>query len=241
MKTKIKDVYQRLTNKELANDDSVISPEAFSSVLLDRFNAELSKMGISWDRKPTTINSLTAGKSNGFVSQTSLADVKLPVFKTDRGIDVGIDLQRINKFPIVKDPWEDQFYKDNFNDLEIAYCLKKEHPFQSFAGIFAAKEAVFKATGIERNTITITFNEDGKPMCEFASISISHDGDYANSVAIFKDSEDVKQKPVEQKSEEVKIIVVPEKKGFLNVANIFIFLSLIFIFLYISNKEGWIG
>lgn len=241
MKTKIKDVYQRLTNKELASDDSVISSEAFSSVLLDRFNSELNKMGISWDRNPTNINSLIAGKSTGVISESNSAFAKRTSLKTDDDIGVGIDLQKIDKFPVVKDPWEDQFYKDNFKDIEIAHCLKKEHPFQSFAGILAAKEAVFKATGIDRNDITITFNEDGKPISEFASVSISHDGDYANAVAMYNNPQQVIQKPVGQMNEDNKTVVISEKKRALNATNLIIFLSLIFIFLYILYKEGWVG
>ncbi|MGJ8592103.1 MAG: holo-ACP synthase [Aquaticitalea sp.] len=236
MKTKIKVIYQRLTNKELASDDSVISPEAFSSVLLDRFNAELSKMGIFWDRKPTTVNSLTAGKSNEVFTQSSSITSNTSIFKSENGFGVGIDLQKIDKFPIVKDPWEDQFYQDNFKEIEIAYCLKKEFPFQSFAGIFAAKEAVFKATGIDRSDITISFNEEGKPTCEFASVSISHDGDYANAVAMFGTNEAV-QKPVDRVDERFETVLVPEKETTFNRMNFFLLLSVIFIILYIVYKE----
>ncbi len=74
-----------------------------------------------------------------------------------------------------------------FTDNELNACKKAE----SFAGVFAAKEAYLKAlgTGIDRklNTIEICKDEMGKPHIkgvENSDVSISHDGDYAVATVI---------------------------------------------------------
>ena len=77
---------------------------------------------------------------------------------------------------------KESFKLSVFTDNEIFYSKKAE----TFAGIFAAKEAYLKAkgTGINQrlNSIEINHDEKGKPYIsgvEHADVSISHDGDYA--------------------------------------------------------------
>lgn len=74
-----------------------------------------------------------------------------------------------------------------FSEKEIEYCKTPE----SFAGIFAAKEAYFKALGSGINKrlceLQILHNEKGSPyICgvEKSDVSISHDGEYAISTVI---------------------------------------------------------
>lgn len=57
-----------------------------------------------------------------------------------------------------------------FSPLEIAYCEKQTHKYESYAARFAAKEAFLKAlgtgwggSGIHFNEIEIRNNEAGKP------------------------------------------------------------------------------
>jgi len=183
MKNKIKEIYNKLSSSEIDSFDSVINTSSFSSVLKDRFVSELKKLNIHWDMSPTTINKLVKSvKATNSSSNSS--KLTIPETKIDNGIYVGIDLQFINHLPVVKDPWEDQFYKDNFNKNEIAHCLKKKNIYESFAGIFAIKEAIYKIDGTEKKDIKLKFLKDGKPINSKYSISISHDEDYAVGVAV---------------------------------------------------------
>lgn len=240
MEEKIKNLYKRLTNKELGGNDSIISAESFSSVLLDRFVSELTKLGIFWDKNPTTINQLITSKSGGAESQSktfSLPDTQ-PALQTDDKLSVGVDIQMVDKFPTVKDPWEEPFYKESFNEVEIAHCLKKINPFESFAGIFAAKEAVSKATGIHRENIWISFSEEGKPLSKLAAISISHDGNFAAAIAV-KDNLGTIIKNSQIKTNNIEPVnKIPEKETRpSNKFNSIGWISFAAIVLYIFYKE----
>lgn len=98
---------------------------------------------------------------------------------------IGTDIVRISR--IAKSLEIASFKKSVFTENEIEYCRSAE----SFAGIFAAKEAYFKAlgTGITKkmNSLEILHNENGKPYFNSISdcdVSISHDGDYAVATVI---------------------------------------------------------
>ncbi|TXD81378.1 4'-phosphopantetheinyl transferase superfamily protein [Subsaximicrobium wynnwilliamsii] len=182
MEEKIKSLYTKLSNQSIENSDSVISTDVFSSVLLDRFTAELSKLGVTWDKEPTSINMLIGNAARPVVA-TSVSMENTVKKENSKTLAIGTDIQKLDKFPKVKDFWEEPFYTDTFSATEIGYCLKKSNPIESFAGIFAAKEAVFKATGIARQDVIINHTDKGMPVCDYASISISHDGDYAVATA----------------------------------------------------------
>ena len=65
-----------------------------------------------------------------------------------------------------------------------------DNPKESFAGIYSAKESIIKALGtdgfFEKSTIVIDHNEVGAPIHQDFFISISHDNDFAVSIAIKK-------------------------------------------------------
>lgn len=98
---------------------------------------------------------------------------------------IGTDIVKISR--IEKSIEKSSFLSSVFTENEIAYSKKSE----SFAGIFAAKEAYLKAlgTGINcrLNTIEILHNSKGKPYIngvQKSDLSISHDGDYAVATVI---------------------------------------------------------
>lgn len=98
---------------------------------------------------------------------------------------IGTDIVKISR--IEKSMKSRHFLERVFTEKELAYCRNP----QSFAGIFAAKEAYFKAceTGLKfpLTDIEILHKDSGKPYIkgiENCDVSISHDGDYAIAAVI---------------------------------------------------------
>lgn len=98
---------------------------------------------------------------------------------------IGTDLVRISR--IEKSIKSESFLNKVFTEKEREYCKKAEN----FAGIFAAKEAYFKAVGtgikLPMTDVEILHNAAGKPFIngkENCDVSISHDGDYAVAAVI---------------------------------------------------------
>lgn len=116
---------------------------------------------------------------------------------TSEDNSIGIDIELIDNLPVVADFRTDTFYQNNFSPYEISHCLMAENPRASFAGLFAAKEALIKMDNklSERlfNCIEITHTSEGKPMYGSFEISISHAGNYAVAVAVFQSEFRLKQ------------------------------------------------
>lgn len=98
---------------------------------------------------------------------------------------IGTDIVKISR--IEKSIENPRFLYRVYTKSEQEYCKRVE----SLAGLFAAKEAYFKAigTGIQMpiNQVEISHNENGKPFLvgiENSDLSISHDGDYAIATVI---------------------------------------------------------
>jgi phosphopantetheinyl transferase (holo-ACP synthase) len=100
---------------------------------------------------------------------------------------VGIDMEEILAMPETPDFRSAEFYRTNFTPAEIAYCILQADPYSSFAGLFAAKEAIVKADHRFRsrpfNTIAIDHSPEGKPLYPGFGLSISHAGGMAVAVA----------------------------------------------------------
>lgn len=98
---------------------------------------------------------------------------------------IGNDIVLISR--IEKSIKNKRFLSEVFTEKEREHCKTA----QSFAGVFAAKEAYFKAlgTGISRRlgTVEIVYDDNGKPHIagdDDCDVSISHDGEYAFAVVI---------------------------------------------------------
>jgi holo-[acyl-carrier protein] synthase len=80
------------------------------------------------------------------------------------GIDV-VEIQRFREKPFSK---YNRFYTRIYNEYEIQYCLDYADPYPHFTGIFAAKEAVFKAVNkfvpIIISQISIQHDRKGRPV-----------------------------------------------------------------------------
>ncbi|MFH1002060.1 MAG: holo-ACP synthase [bacterium] len=122
-------------------------------------------------------------------------------------IGYGIDLVKIERIEKIIKKWGDNFIFRIFTSLEKEYCEKKKgNKYQSYAGKFAAKEALLKALGLglrEANwkEIEVTNNQLGQPIINtsgklkniaFAKgvskyfISISHAKEYAIAQVILE-------------------------------------------------------
>lgn len=101
---------------------------------------------------------------------------------------IGIDIEETLAMPRVNDFRTEEFYKMNFTPEEIAHCILQRDPYASFTGLFAAKEAIVKASGLASavpfNTIRITHSPEGKPLHAEFQLSISHTGQLAVAVAV---------------------------------------------------------
>lgn len=131
---------------------------------------------------PTNHNEKIKNKT-GFDEQRN----SIPFKELKNNVSVGIDIEDIANMPEVDDYREDAFYTDNFSSKEIAYCILQANPKRSFAGKFAAKEAIVKADNFyinkKFNIIEINSN-NGRPEFDEFSISISHTDTHAIAVAI---------------------------------------------------------
>ncbi len=122
-------------------------------------------------------------------------------------IGCGIDLVKIERIEKIIKKWENNFIFRIFTSLEREYCEKKKgNKYQSYAGKFAAKEALLKALGLglrEANwkEIEIKNNKLGQPVIDTSGklknvvsakgvskyfISITHTKEYAVAQVILE-------------------------------------------------------
>jgi phosphopantetheine--protein transferase-like protein len=163
-----------------------------SSIVLHRMYARLAEEGLVI-KEYTSIKvfgDLLAGQSNGAGVKAAVAiEAPVPMVSAGEGesIALGIDIESIDALPRVADFRREEFYKMNFTPGEIAYCILQADPYSSFAGLFAAKEALVKADGSIRersfNQIAIGHSPEGKPLYPGFTLSIAHANGTAVAVA----------------------------------------------------------
>ena len=161
------------------------------SILIHRMYAEIAKLGYQID---------------DFFSIQTYSDLLIRIGEKEKADNapittdqireenngIGIDIETIKNLPKTADFREEEFYKQNFSPGEISSCILKSNPLQSFAGLFAAKEALVKADnsllGIPFNNIEINFQDQGKPFYPGFEVSISHQNEVSIAVAVKKGS-----------------------------------------------------
>ncbi|MCC7430231.1 holo-ACP synthase [bacterium] len=112
-------------------------------------------------------------------------------------IGIGTDLVEIARIKQSLEKFGENFLQKIFSEEEILYCKSKNNFFETLAGKFAGKEAVFKAfktsrKNLEWKSIKILNKEDGSPFVilpqNFDSfqveISISHTKDFAQAFCV---------------------------------------------------------
>ncbi len=182
---------------EQINEHTVIGrPVLANSILVHRMYAAISKEGFeinNYQEIKTYAELLNriSGRQQAEKSFPSIvANNNFESYNQTHGI--GIDIEEISNLPRTNDFREEEFYKMNFTNQEIAYCNIQHDPYASFCGLFALKEAIVKANSYYRsipfNKIFVDHLEDGKPVFNGFQISISHSSNIAIAVAV-KDSE----------------------------------------------------
>ena len=189
-KDSIKTLFKKLSNINIdIEDEFVLTPNQFNSIQLDKFISELKNIGINWNGNSISLKDLSDNikKDIDNFDNTTRKEARKTIFNDNinNTITIGVDLQLIDDMPVCKDYWDDSFYNDKFTKSEIAYCLNKSNNRQSFAGIYATKEALIKCNNsISWEEIEIKHDLQGRPFFYDYAISISHSGNYVVSVAL---------------------------------------------------------
>jgi len=181
------------------NDSTVIDGKAIpGSVLLHRMYSKLSAEGyvlrnpesmktygefVQRVNNPEQVSDLTppsiAGNVRGNLDQENLAGTN---------VSIGVDVEDVANMPEADDYRDDRFYSDNFSQKEIAHCILQADPRASFAGKFAAKEALVKTDNLLKDTpfkdIEILNDESGRPVFREFLLSISHSSSHAVAFAV---------------------------------------------------------
>ena len=204
MQEKIKEILSVFLKipEEQINGTTVIDRSAVnSSILLHRMYAKLAAEGVvvqdyqqlrtfgellkrlGGDTDYAAI--LPAASAANQVNEQGIS--WLPGIEKDN-TGIGIDIEMVSAMPVTGDFREDAFYTMNFSVTEIAYCILQPNPYASFAGLFAAKEAIVKADNTFKKTafkhIPVQHLSNGKPFHAGFTISVSHTDEMAVAVAV---------------------------------------------------------
>ncbi len=140
-----------------------------SSIQMAIFSTKINRMtglAISSILAAETYADLEAVFTGASVPATPQTAVSSPVILASikSGASCGIDIESVDALPVVKDYWEDAFYKQHFSSEEIAWCQMLEQPLMHLAGRWSAKEALRKCDGaflnVPFNTLEVV--SDGK-------------------------------------------------------------------------------
>ena|SRR3989344_2789434 len=106
---------------------------------------------------------------------------------------IGIDSIEIRRLRTILRKKEDRFILNTFTKIERDYCFSYSDPAPHFAGTFAAKEAVQKASDDPRSLqkIEIRRKKNGKPevwlnkkRSKSFLVSITHNESIASAIAL---------------------------------------------------------
>ncbi len=193
---KIVSKYTQISAEKI-NENTSLGKTAFrGSIIIHRMYAELEKNGIVVTKYHLidTFGNLLKAISGELNDITGPENLQVPrVIQSDSVRNnrkgsiqgIGIDIEHVDNLPDAQDFRTDSFYASHFSVEEIAHCIASNDAKLSFAGIFAAKEAIFKCSNIEDlRKITIHFDTKGKPSSDGFLISISHSNGFAVANAI---------------------------------------------------------
>jgi len=162
----------KLTDQDIYELDEI----SLSSAQKSRIDSWCEDNGI----ETPDLNNKTFWKSGLKVGSKK---IKTLTSLSDSGLLIGVDIQKISEFF----PGNEIFLKSNesllgiFTNNELSYAESKTNPRETLAGIFAAKEAIFKSNNIDgENWSEIEIKHvNNIPRHKDFAISISHSADYA--------------------------------------------------------------
>jgi len=200
MEDKIKDIVAAFIKvpADQINNQTVINKSALkNSIMVHRMYAQLANAGIvvsnyvDIDHFGALVQRIGQNNSNGEINSPVVYRESVSMLSSTAAsapVNIGIDVEDISMMPRVSDFREDAFYQQNFSSGEIAHCILQQNPFTSFAGLFAAKEAIVKADNNYRQTpfrsIHIDHSSEGKPLHSVFHLSITHTDSIAIAVAV---------------------------------------------------------
>jgi phosphopantetheine--protein transferase-like protein len=198
MQEKIKEILSVFLKipEEQINGATVIDRSAVnSSILLHRMYAKLAAEGVVVQdyQQLRTFGELLKRLGGDTDNAAILPPASAANQVNEQGIEkdntgIGIDIEMVSAMPVTGDFREDAFYTMNFSVTEIAYCILQPNPYASFAGLFAAKEAIVKADNTYKKTafkhIPVQHLSNGKPFHAGFTISVSHTDEMAVAVAV---------------------------------------------------------
>ncbi|MCA0396379.1 MAG: 4'-phosphopantetheinyl transferase superfamily protein [Bacteroidetes bacterium] len=187
MEDKLKEIisgYLKIPVSEISTATRIDRSAVGNSIYLHRMYGRIAEAGYNLNDYADILN---FGELLSRLQGKSVAKVT-PKEEVVPGNGVGVDIEEIGNMPVVADFRADGFYTVNFSSEEIAYCILQNNPYASFAGIFAAKEAIVKANGAYRKSgfreIVIGHDQFGKPVKNGFQLSISHTETVAIAVAV---------------------------------------------------------
>ena len=195
----IKDIVSKYTQLSVdrIDENTHLGKSAFKgSIMIHRMYAELEKKGVSVtkyhliDTFGNLVKAINGELGDSNLTRDSKSVIPANSLKQPKGAvlnvhGIGIDIEHVDNLPDAADYRTDEFYSSHFFHEEIAHCIASNDPKLSFAGLFAAKEAIFKCSIVDDlRTIRIQFDAKGKPSCEGYLISISHSNRFAVANAI---------------------------------------------------------
>ncbi len=196
MEEKIKgivSVFIKLPPEQIGAGTPIDRSALQSSILLHRMYAKLAEEGVRVENYANikVFGDLLQQQGNSAGNNPHPAGMIAPVSTTSGRIAtpaIGIDIEEVAALPKNTDFRKAAFYTMNFTPAEIAYCILQPDPYSSFAGLFAAKEAIIKADSRYRdrafNTLEIGHSAEGAPLHPGFGLSISHANGMAAAVAI---------------------------------------------------------
>jgi phosphopantetheine--protein transferase-like protein len=190
MEATVKDIISHFLKKpasEIGASTVIDRTAVAGSILIHRMYAALSEAGFAVQdyQQVRTFAELMARLGGN----SSIQDEPGVEVKATNQPSIGVDIQAIDELPEASDYRAHVFYQESFSPEEISYCLLQRNPRQSFAGLFAAKEALVKANNGLKNRpfkdLVIQHDQRGKPVFESWQLSISHSGPMAMAAAMF--------------------------------------------------------
>jgi phosphopantetheine--protein transferase-like protein len=187
----LQDYISRLSGRPVGFDE-VISLSSAQQAAMRSWLRKNSEFGVPARVKSRVSAKMLAGGEEpaGDGPAARPMEAPAPVERGSAIAGVGLDIEYASTLPEAEDYRTHPFYVDNFSKSEIVHCIEKDNPRLSFAGLWAAKEAIAKARGIidarlgALARIEIRHDENGRPTCAFGSISICHAGEIAMAVCL---------------------------------------------------------